>query len=91
MAQAAREIAQKAGNQVDLAEATLTVGKLYAVRGDREEAERCLKDSVALFERLGHMERADEGRRQLNALAEHTSPSPSRIRARSVADPGSVA
>lgn len=88
MARTAEEIARKAGNQLDLAEALFTVGKLYSVRGNRREAERHLKDSVALFERLGHMERADKVRRRLSALDEQAPPSPFRIRARSVADPG---
>lgn len=69
MAQAAREIAQKAGNQVDLAEATFTLGKLSALKGDKEDAERYLRDATTRFEQLGHMDRAADARLRLNALA----------------------
>jgi hypothetical protein len=66
------EAAQRAGNQLDLAEATFTLGKLSALRGGKEEAERCLNDSVTLFERLGHSERAAEIRRHLASFSRRT-------------------
>ena len=69
MARAAHDTAQRAGNQLDLAEATFLLGKLHASRGDTEQAERLLDDAATRFERLGHTDRVAEIRRQLNALS----------------------
>jgi predicted RNA binding protein YcfA (HicA-like mRNA interferase family) len=69
MAQEAREMSQKAGAQLDLAEATFMLGKLTALKGDKEAAARCLRDATTRFEELGHTGRAADVRLRLNALA----------------------
>jgi tetratricopeptide (TPR) repeat protein len=74
MASEAQQVAQKAGNQLDLAEATVILGKLHAVQDDRVQAERFLDDAAARFQRLGHTDRVAEITRQRNARVEKHAP-----------------
>jgi tetratricopeptide (TPR) repeat protein len=65
MAREAQEAVQKAGNELDLARATLTLGKLHATTGDREHARGLMTDAMTHYEPLGHLERAAAIRRKL--------------------------
>lgn len=58
MAWAARDAAEKAGNQLDLASALSVLGTLYRLRGQLCEAEARWHDAAIRFERLGHPARS---------------------------------
>jgi len=53
MATTAYEAARRAGNELDLASATLILGKLHASRGEPERARTLLGEARTRFERLG--------------------------------------
>ncbi len=60
MARVAREAAQIAGNELDLASASLILGKLHLAKGESGEARTLMEEARARFERLGHADRAKE-------------------------------
>jgi tetratricopeptide (TPR) repeat protein len=65
MACAARDAAERAGNQLDLASAQLVVAATLWLKGKVGEAEMCWQDAAARFARLGHPARADKIRQSL--------------------------
>jgi hypothetical protein len=69
MARAARDVAQKAGNQLDLASALAVMASVLWLKGDREEAAACAEDAAARFDRLGHPARAVKIRQGLKKKA----------------------
>ncbi len=69
MACAARDAAEKAGNQLDLASALSVLRAVYRFKGQLREAEACWEDAAALFERLGHAARAAKLRKGLEGKA----------------------
>ena len=54
----AREAAQKAGNELDLASAMAVVAAALTLKGEPEAAAACAKDAAARFWRLGLPDRA---------------------------------
>jgi hypothetical protein len=64
----ARQAAERAADELDLASALLTLGKLNASAGQVEEARALLVDARRRFERLGKAGRAGEVARRLEAL-----------------------
>lgn len=60
MACAARDAAEKAGNQLDLASAQLVVAAALWLKGEVGEAEACWQDAAARFARLGHPARLED-------------------------------
>lgn len=69
MACAARDAAEKAGNQLDLASARSLLGTVHQLKGQHREAEACWQDAAARFERLGHPARAARIREALEKKA----------------------
>jgi tetratricopeptide (TPR) repeat protein len=69
MACAARDVAEKAGNQLDLASALSVLGAVYRFKGQLREAETCWEGAAVLFERLGHAAHAAKIRKGLEGKA----------------------
>jgi hypothetical protein len=65
MARAARDAAQRAGNQLDLASALAVMASLLWLKGNREEASACAVDAAARFDQVGHPARAVKIRQEL--------------------------
>jgi hypothetical protein len=76
MAHAARETAERAGNQLDLADAILMVGNLHVTAGEMEQGRRLLEEAMARLQQVGQIERAKKIAHHLGTLPKPTPPRP---------------
>jgi hypothetical protein len=74
MAHATRAAAEKAGNQLDLADAILMVGNLHVTAGEMEQERRLLEEAMARLQQVGQIERAKKIGHQLGTLPKPTTP-----------------